>query len=276
MTVPQEVDRLTREFGWSSCLLGPHADGTFSLDSSRVSSSYTSDQMEELDEGDGGWWYQTRNQVVQSVLREHPVDGFLWEVGSGSGLVTKSVIESGGRAVAIEPSTRGAQLSAQRGVPSINGVLQDLRLPADSLAGVGMFDVLEHLTHRNEMLSEVHRLLKPNGKLYLTLPALQPLWSQFDVDAGHHLRYSKRMIQRELREAGFEVVKVKYFFLLSLPVVFLVRAVPFRLGRKQLVATGTMLRSEIGVLGKVATALELWWSKVGLIGTSLLVVARKP
>ena len=276
MTVPQEVDRLTREFGWRSCLLGPHAGGTFSVDFSRVSSSYSSDQMEELDEGDGGWWYQTRNQVVQSALRKHPVDGFLWDVGSGSGLVTRSIIESGGNAIAIEPSTHGAQLSAQRGVPSINGVLQDLSLPPASLAGVGMFDVLEHLTNRKDMLSEVHRLLKPNGKLYLTLPALQSLWSQFDLEAGHHLRYSKRTIKRELREAGFEVVKLKYFFLFSLPIVLVVRALPFRLGRKQLVETGTMLRSEIGFLGKVATVLELLWSKVGLIGTSLLVVARKP
>jgi SAM-dependent methyltransferase len=232
--------------------------------------------MEELDEGDGGWWYQTRNQVVQSALREHPVDGFLWDVGSGSGLVTRSIIETGGKAIAIEPSTRGAQLSAQRGVPSINGVLQDLSLPPASLAGVGMFDVLEHLTNRKDMLSEVHRLLKPNGKLYLTLPALQSLWSQFDLEAGHHLRYAKRTIKRELREAGFEVVKLKYFFLFSLPIVLVVRALPFRLGRKQLVETGTMLRSEIGFLGKVATVLELLWSKVGLIGTSLLVVARKP
>lgn len=276
MTVPNEVERLTRNFGWNSRLEGTDPNGVFSVASSEVSGSFSADQMEELNEGDGGWWYETRNQVVISILKKFPVEGVLWDIGSGSGLVTKYVLDHGCSAIGVEPSSRGAQLAMQRGVPSICGILQDLTLPSSSIAGVGMFDVLEHLSDRQGMLREVHRVLKPGGHLYLTLPAIQALWSQFDADAGHHLRYSKRIIKQELKSAGLEVAQLRYFFLLSLPVVFFIRALPFRLGRSQIVSTSEMLRRNVGTAGKVATALELLWSKIGIIGTSLSVVARKP
>ena len=274
--VAEEVARLEGGFGWSSPLTRSTPDGPYSLGATDSSSAYDGEQMEVLDSGEGGWWYVTRNRVLQSVLHDFPTDGVLWDVGSGSGIVTKFILDQVGEAIGIEPNLHGAQLCARRGAPSIHGVLQDLKLPDNSLAGVGMFDVLEHLSDRQGMLHEAHRVLQSGGNLYLTLPAIQALWSQFDVDAGHHLRYSKRTIKHELKSAGFDVVQLRYFFLLSLPVVLFIRALPFRFGRRQLVSTSEMLRRNVGTAGKVASLLEVLWSKVGLIGTSLLVVARKP
>lgn len=276
MIVHQEVDRLTRDFDWNSHLRGPNTDGMYAVSKSAVPSSYSLDQMEELDEGEGGWWYETRNRVVESSLKRYPIDGVLWDIGSGSGLVTRHLHSVGQKALGLEPTLRGAQLAAQRDVPSIQGSLQDLQLPTNSIQAIGMFDVLEHLDDREGMLREVYRVLMSDGRLFLTLPALKLLWSQFDIDNGHYLRYTKKTITQELKRVGFEVQNLRYFFLCSLPVLLLVRALPYRIGRKPLISNRQMLRGEAGLLGKLATSFELVWSRVGLIGTSLMVVARKP
>jgi hypothetical protein len=46
----------------------------------------------------------------------------------------------------------------------------------------------------------------------LTVPALPWLWSRHDEVNGHHRRYGRRGLARALREAGFEVEAVRFFF----------------------------------------------------------------
>jgi len=55
------------------------------------------------------------------------------------------------------------------------------------------------------------------------------LWSDEDVHAGHFRRYTPDSLKIALSEAGFEVEFTSYFFAWLVPVVFLLRALPFRL-----------------------------------------------
>jgi len=66
-----------------------------------------------------------------------------------------------------------------------------------------MFDVLEHLTDDRAVLSDVHYLLKPGGRLLPTLPALPSLWSYFDEAAQHCRRYTLKEPQVKLAETGY-------------------------------------------------------------------------
>jgi SAM-dependent methyltransferase len=137
-----------------------------------------------------------------------------------------------------------------------------------------MFDVLEHIRDRTALLGEVKRVLKPGGHLVLTLPALRALWSASDVSAGHFLRYSKRSIRRELESAGFTVIRARYFFVLTVVPLFILRALPYRFGRGPAISDEELVAKDIGFIGRIASRVEMLWARVGLVGSSLLVVAR--
>ncbi len=274
MRVP-EFDRLQMEFGWSPTPLQSQVELLWTVEGQEASkTSFSEQQLDQLEAGSEGWWYRTRNDVIDDALKDCGVDGAIWDVGSGSGAVAVELSRRGRDVVAVEPGEGGAETSAQRGVPSFCGTLEQLGLPTHSLKAVGMFDVLEHLEYRAGVLREVRRVLKPGGHLVLTLPALHFLWSGSDVAAGHFLRYSKRSIRRELEAAGFTVVRARYFFLLTVLPLFFLRALPHRFGRGPVVSDEELVAKDVGVIGRLASQVERMWARIGSLGSSLLVVAR--
>lgn len=74
---------------------------------------------------------------------------------------------------------------------------------------------------RNTVLQNVSRMLrKGDGKVILTVPAHQWLWSLYDQAATHKRRYSKKDLRKKLSQNGFEVLEMKYFFMSIVPLLF--------------------------------------------------------
>lgn len=69
-----------------------------------------------------------------------------------------------------------------------------------SLDGIGCFAVLEHVFDPWFVADEIHRMLKPGGKLYVDWPFLQPVHGY-----PSHFYNATREGLRSLFEAGFEI-----------------------------------------------------------------------
>jgi 2-polyprenyl-3-methyl-5-hydroxy-6-metoxy-1,4-benzoquinol methylase len=81
-----------------------------------------------------------------------------------------------------------------------------------------MFDVLEHIEDDAEFLKKtVTPLLKKNGKIIMTVPAYQKLFSKHDEELKHYRRYNIKMIKDACRKSGFKVIKYHYFYALLVP-----------------------------------------------------------
>lgn len=179
---------------------------------------------------DASFWFAHRNRVIASLLDRFPVDGTLWDIGGGNGFQAKFLEDRGTSVVMVEPGPAGCRNARRRGVRNVvEGTLQALRLPAGALAAVSLFDVLEHLVDPAAMLAECRRVLRPDGRLYITVPAFGFLWSDEDVYARHQRRYTAASLAREVTGAGFRLEWESYYFQFLLLPVFLFRTLPFRL-----------------------------------------------
>ncbi len=68
-----------------------------------------------------------------------------------------------------------------------------------------LIEVLEHVPEPVIVLKEIHRVLKKDGNLFLTVPFL---WNLHDVPYDEY-RYTPFALKRLLKEAGFEIIKME-------------------------------------------------------------------
>ncbi len=201
---------------------------------------------------EGSFWFAHRNRCIAAVVRRWRPDGPLVDVGAGNGYVALGLRDAGIPVIAVEPGPAGARNARARGLdPVLCATLAQAHFPARSVAGVGLFDVIEHVPDDVAFLREVRDTLRPGGYVYVTVPAFQALWSAEDDVAGHARRYTRRTLGAALDRAGFDVRYMTYLFAwLPLP-VFLFRALPSRLGRRR-AEEGTRGGGEHGLPGGAA------------------------
>jgi hypothetical protein len=92
--------------------------------------------------------------------------------------------------------------------------------------------VLEHIEDEAVALKLIHSLLEPSGRLFLTVPAYQFLYSSEDREAGHFRRYTIPRLHRVLANSNFRIEFSSYIFTPLPPLVFLSRTLPTRLGMR--------------------------------------------
>jgi len=177
------------------------------------------------------FWFNHRNSFILEALQRYPPKGTLFDIGGGNGFVAKAICESGIETVLVEPGVEGIYNAKRRGIDQlVCASLEDADFNNYSLPAVGMFDVLEHIKNDIDFLSMIRRLLVPEGRLYLTVPAYRFLWSTEDDFAQHYRRYSIRKLKDRLGLTGFSIEYATYIFA-TLPVpIFLLRTLPSQLG----------------------------------------------
>ena len=239
---------------------------------------------------DRHFWFQARNHLISGITQKlvsELVPGYrVLEVGCGTGNVLR-VLRQGcpdGMVVGLELWFGGLRFAQQRSAgPLVQGDVRQCPF-GKPFQLIGMFDVLEHVPEELDTLRALRDALAPDGRLVLTVPAHQYLWSYFDEAARHCRRYSSREIRDRLVEAGFEVEFLSQFMTCIFPLVWLFRKVSSRSRRPGSDAAKTLTMREfrvVPVVNGLLTALlrlETLWVSGGHklpVGTSLIVVARR-
>lgn len=153
------------------------------------------------------WWYRARAGLLESALADHLDDpGLLLDVGSADG-PSVGWLRARDRRVTVDVDPRG--LRAGEGVCASALALP---FPDGTFDAVGAFDVVEHCEPEDAALAELHRVLRPGGRLLLSVPAYEWAWTDHDVRAGHHRRYTRPRLLAAVEAAGFEVDRCTYGF----------------------------------------------------------------
>lgn len=160
----------------------------------------------------GYWWHDARTELLHAALGPwlgRPAR--VLDVGSADG-PSAGWLYGEHQRVALDTDPRG--LTAGRDVCA-----SALRLPfADATFDVvAAFDVIEHCEPEGGAVAELARVLRPGGRLLGSVPAYDWAWSDHDVRAGHHRRYTRARLHRALEQAGLEIQRSTYAFTLVFP-----------------------------------------------------------
>ena len=182
-----------------------------------------------------------------------------------------------------EPGLVGCTNAANRGVENVYCCLFD-ELPIEefNISAIGLFDVIEHIEDDVSFLKDIVKRVPSGTKIYITVPALQSLWSSEDKYAGHFRRYNRNDVKRILDNTNLKFIYSSYFFSYYVPFIWLLRVLPEKMGRKN--TYDVLAKKEkdyhqrskkLNVILNFFFWIEIKLSKIGIkppFGTSRLVV----
>jgi SAM-dependent methyltransferase len=178
------------------------------------------EQMAEFDQRH--WWYRARREVLAALIErttDLPRRARLLEIGCGTGH-NLAMLGRFGRVDALELDDQARGLAEQRlGRSVMRAPLPKIEdVPDNSYHLIGAFDVIEHIDDDRAALASIATKLTRGGKLIVTVPAHQWMWSPHDVVNHHKRRYSKRSLRALIEASPLNLEKIGYFNSLLFPV----------------------------------------------------------
>jgi len=142
----------------------------------------------------------------------HSKKGRILDIGTGTGDFLITARNNGWDITGIEPSPKAKQIASAKGVDFVDNttLLED-----HSFDVITMWHVLEHVPDLEKQISELKRLLKPQGSIIIAVPNFNSydakyygqFWAAYDVPR-HLWHFSKTAIKLLFEKKQMQLVKV--------------------------------------------------------------------
>ena len=170
------------------------------------------------------WWFRVRSCIItdqlQFLLKGSPSMQIL-NVGAATGASTE-MLQPFGEVSSLEYDQPCVDYCRKvLNLDVIQGSITALPYADASFDLVCAFDVVEHVEDDRLAVSELIRVCKPGGHVYVTVPAYMSLWSDHDVVNNHFRRYQRAELLA-LFNAG-TLLRSTYFNTLLFPLIWLAR-----------------------------------------------------
>ena len=234
---------------------------------------------------DRHWWYVGLRGVLFTLLRLDRAGGRtirLLDAGCGTGGNLAALQKHGFHCEGFDFSPVAVEFCRARGLEQVSlGSILEIPYPDCTFDIVISCDVLNDAGTADEeqALSELFRVLKPGGRLFLNLPAFAFLRGEHDRATDVARRYTRPQIRRKLARAQFLPVRLSYWNMFLFPVVLLVRFVRHDRSKEGEARSDIAVPPEpFNLLLRLVMRIErLLLRYIDLpVGSSLAVVARRP
>jgi|TARA_B100002003_G_C14009721_1_gene487156 ubiquinone/menaquinone biosynthesis C-methylase UbiE len=172
------------------------------------------------------WWFRGKRFLIGEWFSKYYTGKKpkVLDVGCGSGMTMKSfgfVADMHG----VDVSSEAVGFCKKRGLDHVKkGSAMKLPYKNGEFDAVFVLDVLYHkMVDEDKALSEIFRVLKKGGRVFVTDSAMMLLWSKHDVAAHAGKRFDKVTLWGPMEDAGFKIEKMSYFNTLLFIPVFLAR-----------------------------------------------------
>jgi SAM-dependent methyltransferase len=223
----------------------------------------------------GMWWYRALHaRLCDSLASTY---GRVLDAGCGTGCFL-AVLRRHRPDLArfgIEwDQTAAARAKAKSAAAIAQGSVNALPFASASFDAAISADVLCHAeVDPHAALTELHRVLRPGGRLILNLPAYQWLLSAHDRRVHNTRRFTADATATLLREAGFEPILIHYWNSLLLPLMVAQRKI---LSRGDSVSDVAPFPPWLDAILYSVTKLERRLPFPLPAGGSVLAIAEKP
>lgn len=148
------------------------------------------------------------------------------DLGSGNGQNSLKTAKIASKVIGVEVdenlikiSQRSAKQKKMKNVRFIRGDLEKiLPFKNSSFSKILILDVLEHLYKREQILSEIRRVLKLNGLVFIGVPNKDTSWKKFQrsvkicsfSDPDHKIEFSQKSISKLISDSKFKITSFNY------------------------------------------------------------------
>lgn len=163
-------------------------------------------------------YHFVKRRAIQNKLtmlsKWYPLKGgCLLDIGAGTGDFLSEAKKQGWQINGIEPNEKAKQIAIEKGV-SFSGTIEEL---PDAFADViTMWHVLEHVPNLTEHIKQLHRVLQPDGTLFIAVPNYNSFdaiyykehWAAYDVPR-HLWHFSKTAIRKIFEKENLYVQAIQ-------------------------------------------------------------------
>ncbi len=175
------------------------------------------------------WWFVARREVIQSFIKLQMPDSSkanVLEIGCGVG-GNVELLGTSGSYLGIDMHKPAIDYCSEK-FPQFSfkcARIEDIpqEFNSNKFDSIYILDVLEHLDNEVEILKSASSYLNESGKILVTVPAFQFLWSPHDDFVHHVRRYTKNSLSKILEESGYTVERISYFNSLLFPLALIQR-----------------------------------------------------
>lgn len=165
-----------------------------------------------------------RSKSLISLVSAYTVPGTVLDVGCGNGGMVAWLLEHGYDARGIDSNdqiieaahaflrTRGCDVSRVR-----KELIEDCVARGERVDNAISMDCLEHQENDRAMFENLVRLVRPGGRLLVTVPAMPALFSERDRIVGHYRRYTRERLAELPVGLPLRVDELRYWNLLGVP-----------------------------------------------------------
>ncbi len=164
--------------------------------------------------------YSSHAQILQWIERERPAE--VLEFGTATGYLSSEMAKLGCNVTGVEQDRDLAEIARPHCRKLIVADIENLDFDElDRYDAIVFGDVLEHFRNPREILQKVTALLKPGGKVLMSLPNVANIWVRLNLLFGRfnytrvgildetHLRFFTLQTMKKLvDDSGFDVISI--------------------------------------------------------------------
>ncbi len=175
----------------------------------------------------GHWWFLARKKILEDQVEKFAANQHGYKIlntGAATG-ATSEMLAKYGTVISLEyDKSCCCFLREISGIPVVNDSITEMRFEDNSFDLVCSFDVIEHVQDSQKALSELQRVCRSSGHIFITVPAFMDLWSEHDLMNHHFRRYTVPVLKKIFQKnKHLSISYISYFNTILFIPIYLVR-----------------------------------------------------